>query len=74
MSMQVLALAGVAGDEEEEDGTEREESSDDDDGDDDDDDDGVGRDGGDVEGSGDELVSVRVFSDAVGREARERFK
>jgi hypothetical protein len=67
MSMKVLSwvVAVVGGDEEEKDSKEEESGGGDDD---------AGGDGDDVDGSGDEAVGVRVFSVAVGREARERFK
>jgi len=69
MSMKVLSwvVAVVGGDEEEEDSKEEESGGGDDD-------DAAGGDGDDMDGSGDEAVGVRVFSVAVEREARERFK
>ena len=64
MSMKELGWCAVAVDDDEEDRGEEGSSDDDDD---------AGGDGGKLDGSGDEAVGVRVFSDAFVREARERF-
>jgi hypothetical protein len=70
MPMKELGWFAIAVDEEDDDSGD-EGSSDDSD---DDDDDDAGGDGGDVDVSGDKAVVVGVFSDALGTEARERFK